>query len=137
MKRHHKWFRKERYKLKLERSVDKHKTYYSNIYFITKEPDPAYINRRWNQHWASWWTEEKKWEYLTKPAHGKDYYIYYDRPEVDYSIQYYRKPTRRSKRQKDIKKRTNKRIRQDWKQYGEVYQHNSYRKATEFWWEMD
>ena len=37
MKRHHKWFRKERYKQKLERDVDKHKTYYSNVYFLTKE----------------------------------------------------------------------------------------------------
>ena len=39
IKRQHKWFREERYKQKLERDVDKHKTYYSNVFFITKEPD--------------------------------------------------------------------------------------------------
>ena len=137
MKRHHKWFRKERYKNKLEHDIDKHKTYYSNIYFITQEPDPAYIERRWNTSWASWWTDEKKWEYLTKPAHGKDYYIYYDRPEIPYSIQYYHKPTRRSKRQKDLKKRTNRKVRQAFREKREIYQHNEYRKLQEFWWEMD
>ena len=40
MKNKHKWFRKERYKQKLERSVDKHHTYFSNVYFTTDEPDP-------------------------------------------------------------------------------------------------
>ena len=40
MKNKHKWFRKERYKQKLERSVDKHRTYFSNVYFTTDEPDP-------------------------------------------------------------------------------------------------
>ena len=137
MKRHHKWFRKERYKNKLEHSVDKHKTYYSNVYFITKEPDPGYIRRRYYEGWASWWTEEKKMEYLTKPAHGKDYYIYYDRPEVDYSIQYYRKPVRRSRNCVDLKKRTNRKLRQIFRETGEIYQHNEYRKVQEFWWELD
>ena len=137
MNRHHKWFRKERYKQKLERDVDKHKTYYSNVYFITKEPDLADIQREWNRSWASWWTDEKKWEYLTRPARGKDYYVYYDRPEVPYSIQYYHKSGRRSARQVDLKKRTNKRLRQRWKQYGETYQNNQYRKVHEFWWELD
>jgi hypothetical protein len=137
MNRHHKWFRKERYKQKLERDVDKHKTYYSNVYFITKEPDLADIQREWNRSWASWWTDEKKWEYLTRPVRGKDYYVYYDRPEVPYSIQYYHKSGRRSARQVDLKKRTNKRLRQRWKQYGETYQNNQYRKVHEFWWELD
>ena len=137
MNRHHKWFRKERYKQKLERDVDKHKTYYSNVYFITKEPDLANIQREWNRCWASWWTDERKWECLTRPAHGKDYYVYYDRPEVPYSIQYYHKSGRRSARQVDLKKRTNKRLRQRWKQYGETYQNNQYRKVHEFWWELD
>ena len=136
-KRQHKWFRNERYRLKLERDVDNHKTYYSNVFFITKEPDYEYINRRWNEHWASWWTDEKKWEYLACKERGKDYYVYYDRPSVPYSIQYYHKSPRRSARQKDLKKRTSRRLRQKWKQYGEEYQHNEYRKAAEFWWELD
>ena len=136
-KRQHKYFRNQRYKNKLERDVDKHKTYYSNVFFITKEPDYEYIQREWNTSWASWWTDEKKWEYLTRKERGKDYYVYYDRPSVPYSIQYYRKPSRRSARQKDLKKRTSRRLRQRWKQYGETYQHNEYRKVTEFWWELD
>ncbi len=76
-KRQHKWFRNERYKLKLEHSVDNHKTYYSNIFFITKEVDYEYVQKRWNEHWSYWWTDERKWEYLTRKEHGKDYYIYY------------------------------------------------------------
>ena len=135
--RQHKYFRNQRYKNKLERDVDNHNTYYSNVFFITKEPDYEYIQREWNTSWASWWTDEKKWEYLTRKARDKDYYVYYDRPSVPYSIQYYHKPSRRSARQKDLKKRTSRRLRQRWKQYGETYQHNEYRKVTEFWWELD
>ena len=136
-KRQHKWFRNERYKLKLEHSVDNHKTYYSNIFFITKEVDYEYVQKRWNEHWSYWWTDERKWEYLTRKEHGKDYYIYYDRPSVPYSIQYYHKSPRRSARQKDLKKRTNRKIRQAFKQKGEVYQNNEYRRIQEFWWELD
>ena len=136
-KRQHKWFRNERYKQKLERDVDNHKTYYSNVFFITKEPDYEYINRKWNERWAYWWTDERKWEYLTRKERGKDYYVYYDRPSVPYSIQYYHKSPRRSACCVYLKKRTNKRLRQRWKQKGEVHQHNEYRKTTEFWWELD
>ena len=136
-KRQHKWFRNERYKLKLECDVDNHKTYYSNVFFITKEPDYEYINRRWNEHWAHWWTDEKKWEYLTRKERGKDYYVYYDRPSVPYSIQYYHKSPRRSARQKDLKKRTNRKVRQAFRDKGEIYQHNEYRRTQEFWWELD
>lgn len=137
VKRHHKWFREQRYKQKLERDVDKHKTYYSNVFFITQEPDPKYIRERLYHRWAHWWTEEKKWEYLTRKERGKDYYVYYDKPEVPYSIQYYPKSPRRSARCVDLKKRTNKRLRQRYKQYGETYQNNEYRKVHEYWWELD
>ena len=136
-KRQHKWFRNERYKLKLERDVDNHKTYYSNVFFITKEPDFEYINRRWNERWPSSWTDEKKWEYLTRKESGKDYYVYYDRPSVSYSIQYYHKSPRRSALQTDLKKRTNRKVRQAFKQKGEIYQNNEYRRIQEFWWELD
>ena len=135
VKRHHKYFIKERYKLKLERDVDKHKTYYSNVFFITQEPDPKYIREYENRGY--WWADANKWEYLNKKENGKDYYVYYDRPEVPYSIQYYHKSPRRSARCKDLKKRTNKRIRQRFKQYGEIYQNNEYRKIHEYWWELD
>lgn len=136
-KRQHKWFRNERYKLKLERDVDKHKTYYSNVFFITQEPDPKYIREQISKRWPRWWTEERIWEYLTKPTHGKNYFTYYDRPEIPYSIQYYHKSPRRSACCVDLKKRTNKRVRQHWKQKGEIYQHNEYRRVHEYWWELD
>ena len=136
-KRQHKWFRNKRYKLKLERDVDKHKTYYSNVFFITKEVDYEYVQKRWNERWAHGWTDERKWEYLTRKEQGKDYYVYYDRPSVPYSIQYYHKSPRRSACQKDLKKRTNRKVRQAFKQKGEVYQNNKYRRIQEFWWELD
>ena len=136
-KRQHKWFRNERYKLKLEHSVDNHKTYYSNVFFITKEVDYEYVQKCWNEYSSYWCTDERKWEYLTRKEHGKDYYIYYNRPSVPYSIQYYHKSPRRSARQKDLKKRTNRKIRQAFKQKGEVYQNNEYRRIQEFWWELD
>ena len=136
-KRQHKWFREERYKAKLEHELDNHKTYYSNVFFITKEPDFAQIQREWYGYWASWWTDEEKWESLTRKQRGKDYYVYYDRPEVPYSIQYYHKSPRRSKRQKDLKKRTNRKVRQLFREKQEICQHNEYRRMQEFWWEMD
>lgn len=137
MKKQHKWYRKERYKKKLERDVDNHKTYYSNVFFITKEPDPKYIREQMSKHWPQWWTEERMMEYLTRPDRGKCYYTYYSKPEVLYSVQYYHKPTRRSANCVFLKKKTNKRLRQRWKQHGESYQHNEYRKIHEYWWELD
>lgn len=137
MKNKHKWFRNERYKQKLERDVDNHKTYYSNVFFITKEVDYEYVQKRWNERWAYWWTDERKWEYLTSKERGKDYYVYYDRPSVPYSIQYYHKSPRRSAHQKDLKKRTNRKVRQAFRDKGEIYQHNEYRRIQEFWWELD
>ena len=135
-KRQHKFFRNERYKNKLEARADSNKTYDSNVYFLTKEPDWDEVQRRWNSHWPHWWSDERKWEYLTKPDNGRDYYTYYHRPSVPYSIQRYYKKAGRSKFQKFLKKRTNHYLRQRFKQYGEIYQHNEYRKIHEFWWEL-
>lgn len=143
MGRQHKWFRKERYKNKLERDVDKHKTYFSNVYFTTKEPDPRDIrehtdyiiwlanrnNLSLEEALAIYTERYKKW------CNG--IYVYYNRPEVPYTTRYYYKKAGRSKLQKDLKKRTARRVRQKWKQKGEVYQHNDYRRVQEFWWELD
>lgn len=111
MKNKHKWFRKERYKQKLERSVDKHHTYFSNVYFTTDEPDLRDL--RENIHLISWAADfhgisieeatehyierEKKW--------GNGRFIYYDRPEVPYSIRYYYKKKKRSNHQTFLKNR--------------------------------
>ena len=141
MKNKHKWFRKERYKQKLERSVDKHHTYFSNVYFTTDEPDPRYIRENFHAFWAKsiWYnpTDEERLALLTKPDRATGEFIYYKRPEVPYTIRYYYKKKGRSNCQTFLKNRTARRVRQRWKQYGEVYQHNEYRKTTEFWWDLD
>ena len=140
MKNKHKWFRKERYKQKLERSVDKHHTYYSNVYFTTKEPDPRYLRERLHMNRScGWWKEIDEEGIVThsKPDRGRDTFTYSKRPEVPYSIRYYYKKKGRSKHQTFLKKQTARRVRQRWRQYGEVYQHNEYRKTTEFGWDLD
>ena len=143
MKNKHKWFRKERYKQKLERSVDKHRTYFSNVYFTTDEPDPR--NLREHTDHIMWVAarnniplEEEIEHYIERDRHwGNGRFIYYKRPEVPYSIRYYYKRKGRSDHQTFLKKQTARRVRQRWKQYGEVYQHNEYRRTTEFWWDLD
>lgn len=140
IKRQHKWFRNERYKLKLERNVDKHHTYYSNVYFTTKEPDPRYLRERLHMNRScGWWKEiDEEWiKNHSMPDRGRDTFTYYKRPEIPYSIRYYYKRKGRSDHQTFLKKQTARRVRQRWKQYGEVYQHNEYRKTTEFWWDLD
>ena len=84
MKRHHKWFRKERYKQKLERSVDKHHTYFSNVYFTTDEPDPRHLREDIHMYRSCGWWKETDEEWIEKESHpryGKDYFIYYKRPK--------------------------------------------------------
>ena len=143
MKRHHKYFRKERYKNKLEHDVDAHRTYYSNVYFTTEEPDPRDLREHgdhvmWVAAHSGIPIEEEIEHYIERDRHwGNGRFVYYKRPEVHYSIRYYYKKVGRSKYQKFLKKRTNRRVRQDWKQYGEYYNHNDYRRTTEFWWELD
>jgi hypothetical protein len=140
MKNKHKWFRKERYKQKLERSVDKHHTYFSNVYFTTKEPDTRYLRENIHMYRNCIWLKETDEEWIenhSKPDRGRDTFTYYKRPEVPYSIRYYYKKKGRSKHQTFLKNQTARRVRQRWKQYGEVYQHNEYRKTTEFWWDLD
>ena len=143
MNRHHKWFRKERYKQKLERDVDNHKTYFSNVYFTTDEPDPRDL--REHTDYIHWFAErnnlsleeaievyierDKKW--------NNSQFVYYHRPEVPYTARYYYKKAGRSKHQKFLKKATSRRVRRDFKQKGEIYQHNQYRRVQEFWWELD
>ena len=80
MNNRHKYFRNLRYKQKLETNHDRG-GYNSNVYFITWEPDTR--DRR-----------ESNNCYLSNPKltpecdrrRGHDYYMYFDRPEVPYSI---------------------------------------------------
>ena len=140
MKRQHKYFRNQRYKLKLERDVDNHKTYYSNVFFVTKEPDPRHLREDIHMYRCrgKWGITDEEWiARESKPDDGRNTFTYYKRPEVPYTIRYYYKNAGRSKHQKFLKKQTARRVRQRWKQYGEYYNHNDYRRTTEFWWDLD
>ena len=139
-KRQHKYFRNQRYKQRLEHEVDNHRTYYSNVYFVTKEPDPRHLREDIHMYRCrgKWKITDEEWiARESKPDDGRNTFTYYKRPEVPYSVRYYYKNAGRSKHQKFLKKRTSRRLRQRWKQYGETYQHNEYRRTTEFWWDLD
>lgn len=125
--RNHKYFRKQRYNNKLEKRVGANKRYNTKVFFITKEPDSRAI--REHQH--------RFWYYGEEKARGKEYYRYWKRPEISYSIQEWRKDPRESARYRDCRKYTNRRLRQAWKQRGEVYQYSNYKKVYDMWWDID
>ena len=79
MNNRHKYFRNLRYKQKLEASYDKWNGRYTNVYFITKEPDPRYI-REWGYRYPY-----SRWSVYSK-YRGHDFYLTRKRPEVPYSI---------------------------------------------------
>ena len=123
MAKKHKYFRKLRYKQKLENMAGKNRTYFSRVYYLTKEPDPR--NEK----------EYKQFQWYRGPEKlkGRDYYRYWDyRPEVDYAIVEYITP-RRSKMNKYYKKRSNKKVRQD----VETYNHGLYKKKFDIKWSLD
>lgn len=91
----HKYFREQRYKQKLENDYDNHRrVFYGNpIVFITKEKDT-----------------KDHWHYIfDSPKRGRHYYVYYERPEVPYTILEHRKS--RDNAKKYFKKWSNKCIR--------------------------
>jgi hypothetical protein len=139
MKNKHKYFVNQRWKNKLEHDVDEHKTYFSNVFFVTKEPDPRYMRETFHRYCCGReWLYEDRLAYVMREARGREgAYVYYARPEVPYSVRYQEKKVGRSHHQKDLKKRTNRKLRRLFKQKGEIYQHNEYRKVQEFWWELD
>ena len=122
MNNRHKYFRNLRYKQKLETQYNNAG---SNVYFITKEPDPRHI-REWGYRYPySCFSVYKKYR-------GHDYYCYCDRPEVPYStIEYKDRPYGKCK--KFYKKYTSRIIRHS----KDVLQHNQYRKQFDLWWTID
>jgi hypothetical protein len=80
MKRH-KYFRTQQYKQKLE---SKHNAmgWYSNVYFITAEPDPRAIREM--RDFYERYPDVVPGEYDRKS--GRNYYQYYHRPETKYTI---------------------------------------------------
>ena len=125
MKNKHKYFKKLRYKQKLETKYNNRGYAGSNVYFLTKEPDPRYM-REWGYRYPySCFSVDKK--HL-----GHDYYLYCDRPEVPYSIvEHTDRPYGKSK--KFYKKYTTKVVRHS----KDMLQHNQYRKMFDLWWTID
>lgn len=144
MNNRHKYFRNLRYKQKLETRYDNRATgrygSWNGVYFITDEVDPRNLREEFYQYQTRYWkTEVTPEEYvnmrledLTKKYRGHDYYLYYDRPEVPYSIiEYTDRPYGKAK--KFYKKYTNKIIRHS----KDNLQHNQYRKQFDLWWTID
>ena len=122
MNNRHKYFRNLRYKQKLEAQYDNRDYSWCRVYFLTKEPDPRY-EREHNLSFRS---------YPDKKYRGHDYYLYYDRPEVPYSvIEYVDRPYGKNK--KFYKKYTSKILRHS----KDVLQHGQYRKQFDLWWTID
>ena len=78
MKRH-KYFRTQQYKQKLESKYNAIGRY-SNVYFITTTPDPRAI-REWQHFYGPRWLPGE-WDKKC----GRNYYEYYSRPEIAYTI---------------------------------------------------
>ena len=120
MKQHHKYFRNQRHKNKLEQKVLMTGWGYGRYYyFMTKEPDPASL-REWP------FTPDIK-------ARGKDYYCYYcNRPTIPYTI---RQGQRRRTFPKYYRNYCNRRLRKTFKD--DIYDNCLYKKLTEYWWTID
>lgn len=122
MGRQHKYFRRKRYKQKLENMVGHSDTYFSRAYFLTKEPDSKHAREN----------EAMKYYQGEKKVPGRNYYRYWERPEVEYTILEYTSP-RRSKCNKLLKKRANKKVRQ----CEDNYNHSLYKKQYDIKWTLD
>ena len=122
MNNRHKYFRNLRYKQKLETQYTNRGYSWCKVYFITKEPDPRHA-REWGN---------RPYYRIDKKYRGHDYYLYYDRPEVPYSIvEYTDRPYGKNK--KFYKKYTSRITRHS----KDVLQHNQYRKQFDLWWTID
>jgi hypothetical protein len=139
MNNRHKYFRNLRYKQKLENRYDNRDYSWCRLSFITDEPDPRYIREYAHKYqFRSKYDityEEKVQKFLddaNKPFRGHEYYLYYDRPEVPYSIIEY-KDRPYGKNKKFYKKYTTRVVRHS----KDVLQHNQYRKQFDLWWTID
>ena len=79
MNNRHKYFRNLRYKQKLEADYNQWNGRYTNVYFVTQEPDPRYIRENRYKYPYSCWSVYSKYR-------GHDFYLMWKRPEVSYSI---------------------------------------------------
>ena len=143
MKNRHKYFRNLRYKQKLESKYDNRDYSWCRISFLTKEPDPRYAREymfKWIYHTYCRYKgmtvdeliERRLEEFRNDKARGHDYYEYYDRPEVPYTIKEWTdRPY--GKKKKFYKKYTTRILRHT----EEVYNHSQYKKVFDLWWTID
>ena len=119
MNNRHKYFRKLRYKQKLEKKYDNNN---QHIYFITKDPNPRELRK------LTCFPYSKK-HYLNK-FRGHDFYISWNRPEIPYSIKTWHT---KNNFKTYYKKYSNRIVRKSKNEF----QHNSYRKEFDLWWTID
>ena len=131
MKRH-KYFRNLRHKQKLEAKVGTNHTYWSHVYFITEDPDPKY-ERECNYRFLYY----SRGREVDSKATGKDYYIYYDRPEIPYTILKVHTKGKYSKLKSYYKRYSNRIVRQCAKQKHECYNNGQYKKQFDLKWTLD
>lgn len=144
MNNRHKYFRNLRHKAKLEGKADGWRTYWSHTMYYTKEPDTRDIREctsgiLWVANRRNISVEEAVEEHIEwdrKRGTGGSF-MYFEKPEVPYTIHKVQTDPKYSRRRKDLCKYANRLVRTRWKQYGEVYQHNEYKKVFDVAWELD
>lgn len=123
-KRKHKYFSNLRYREKLEHR-SKLPSSYNNVEFLTTTPDSRYEREQQYRYGLGLFNE---------PVRGRNYYRYFDRPEVPYTVHEIHTRSRYSKMKKYYKQYSNKIVRQ---QRTATYNHNQYRKQFDMWWTID
>lgn len=144
MKKQHKYFKNLRHKEKLEGKGDGWRTYWSHKMYLTDEPDPRDIREstarilRIAEH-RNISVEEAVAEHIewNRRVGTNGSFVYFKKPEVPYTVHKVQTDPKYSRRRKDYKKYSNKRVRQGWKQRNEEYQHGEYKRVFGIAWELD
>ena len=131
MKRH-RYFREQKYKQKLESRYNAFGgAWYSGVYFITSEPDPRAI-----REWRDFYERNPQWDPgECDKKRGRNYYQYYSRPEIEYSIKKHEHG--RSGMKNILKKRSKDRFRTMCKRYPDTPFWNSADKKFCDRWHFD
>ena len=144
MNTRHKYFRNQRHKKKLEARAGTQKTYWAHVMYFTDEPDPGDLRRNQNVilHRSRYYEsveDSLNWyiDFDRKMGNGK--FIYYEQPEIPYTVHKVYTKKSYSKRRQDLLKYANRLVRRRWKQCKEddSYQHRQYKKVFDVAWELD
>ena len=142
MNNRHKYFRKKRFQAKLKAKAGHDHTYWSHTMFFTKEPDPRALREQQTHIWRLMqrrhMTEEQAVAYCTSRDHYGNAFIYFDKPQVAYTIKKVHTSPRYSARRKYFQKHANKALRRKTVSQPDVkYQYGQYKKAFEVKWQLD